>query len=179
MLFDQALDALLKDEGGYTNNPNDAGGETQYGITTVEARARGYGGPMKDLPIDFAKHIYTENYWTSPGFDKVASHNETVAVKLFNAGVNVGTRRVIGWLQTILNGLNRNQADYPDVQIDMACGPSTVSAMTKFLQVRGKDGETVLLRAINAMQGAHYIGIATSNVRNEEFLFGWLLNRTQ
>lgn len=179
MNFDQALTALLKDEGGYTNNPNDSGGETNFGITIAEARARGYGGPMKELTLDWAKHIYTVTYWTEAGFDKLAAVNEAVAVKCFNAGVNCGVNRITGWLQTLVNGLNRNQKDYPDVQIDYAMGRATIAAVAALLKLRGKDGETVLVRGINDLQGAYYVGIATSNQKNEEFLFGWLLNRVQ
>ena len=31
--YDLILGRLLKDEGGYVNNPNDRGGETNFGIT--------------------------------------------------------------------------------------------------------------------------------------------------
>ena len=53
--FDDAFDALIGNEGGYSNNPKDPGGETMWGITARVARAAGYTGPMRDLPRDTAK----------------------------------------------------------------------------------------------------------------------------
>ena len=31
--FDDIIEVVLKHEGGYVNDPNDLGGETNYGIT--------------------------------------------------------------------------------------------------------------------------------------------------
>ncbi|WP_083579019.1 glycosyl hydrolase 108 family protein [Tardibacter chloracetimidivorans] len=51
MNIESELNALLHREGGYVNNPNDTGGETNWGITRGVAVANGYSGPMKDLPL--------------------------------------------------------------------------------------------------------------------------------
>ena len=43
MPFEDAIDFVLEVEGGYSNNPNDRGGETNYGISQWafnEARSR-------------------------------------------------------------------------------------------------------------------------------------------
>lgn len=44
---ERAMDATFQHEGGYVNNPNDRGGETNWGITIAVARAYGYTGPMR------------------------------------------------------------------------------------------------------------------------------------
>ena len=36
--FNDCLNRLLKDEGGYTNDPNDNGGPTNFGITIADYR---------------------------------------------------------------------------------------------------------------------------------------------
>src|SRR3546814_7062088 len=69
---EQLLDELLRREGGYVDDPRDAGGETHWGITIEVARADGYSGPMRDLPRERAKAIYRQRYWTRPNFDAVA-----------------------------------------------------------------------------------------------------------
>ena len=71
MNIEQYLEELIKREGGYVNNPADRGGATKYGITEAVARANGFKGNMKDLPLDVAKSIYRKNYWTAPRFDQV------------------------------------------------------------------------------------------------------------
>ena len=40
---------ILLVEGSYSNDKNDKGGETKYGITKERARECGYKGNMKDL----------------------------------------------------------------------------------------------------------------------------------
>ncbi|TFU06142.1 hypothetical protein EUV02_03780 [Polymorphobacter arshaanensis] len=169
---------LLKVEGGYSNNPADKGGETNHGITIAVARANGYTGAMKDLPVSVAKEIYRKVYFTAPGFDKVASVNPEVAGELFDTGVNMGPATAAGFLQTALNALNRGGQDYPDISPKgPVCGPQTIAALTKYIKVRGADGITVLLTALNVLQGARYLEIATNSPKQETFVYGWLKNR--
>jgi hypothetical protein len=42
-----------------------------------------------------------------------------------------------------------------------------------------RTGETTMLIALNALQGARYIGIAEADKTQETFLYGWLRNRVQ
>lgn len=58
MNIEEYLEELIKHEGGYVNNPADRGGATKYGITEAVARANGFKGNMRDLPLDVAKAIY-------------------------------------------------------------------------------------------------------------------------
>ena len=90
MNIEQFLNELIQREGGYVNDPTDRGGATKYGITEAVARANGYKGHMKDLPLDTAKAIYKKQYWTSPRFDQVNIINSKVAEELLDTGVNCG-----------------------------------------------------------------------------------------
>ena len=76
-----------------------------------------------------------------------------------------------------LNALNRAARDYPDIAVDRAIGPRTLAALDGFLKARGKGGETVLLRAMEALQGERYIALAERRPSQEAFLYGWLANR--
>ena len=76
-----------------------------------------------------------------------------------------------------LNALNRAARDYPDIAVDREIGPRTLSALDGFLKARGKGGETVLLRAMEALQGERYIALAERRPSQEAFLYGWLANR--
>ena len=58
-------------EGGYTNNPADKGGETNFGVTEVEARRFGYIGAMADMSPAEAEQIYKTGYWVGPQFDRI------------------------------------------------------------------------------------------------------------
>ncbi len=171
------LDDLLAREGGYVYNPDDRGGPTNFGITQSVARAAGWTGAMRDLPRDLAIAIYHRRYWTEPRFDAVAAIAPRVAAELFDTGVNMGPVTAIRFLQRSLNVLNRQGSDWPDVIVDRQIGPATLTALRRLMAVRGADGEVVLLKALNALQGAQYIAIAEASPSNESFLYGWLAGR--
>lgn len=82
------------------------------------------------------------------------------------------------FLQRALTALNRNGRDYADLTPDGRIGPGTLAALDAFLKVRGKaNGETVLLRALEALQEERYLRLAERRPANEAFLYGRLANR--
>ncbi|XZT15457.1 glycoside hydrolase family 108 protein [Acinetobacter baumannii] len=178
MNIEQYLDELIKREGGYVNNPADRGGATKYGITEAVARTNGYKGNMKDLPRDVAKAIYRKNYWIAPRFDQVNVFSTLVAEELLDTGVNCGTGFAKPLLQRALNLLNNNgKAGWQDLKVDGVYGSETLKALKTYLAKRGKEGEKVLVRFLNIMQGQRYIEICERNKSQEQFFYGWIANR--
>lgn len=174
----ELINALIEREGGYSNHPADKGGPTCFGITESVARAHGYRGAMKDLPRDEAVAIYRRLYWLRPRLDEIARRAPRVAHELFDTGVNMGPAVAVTFLQRALTALNRNAHDYPDLTPDGRIGTATLAALDRFLAVRGaRGGETVLLRALEALQGERYLRLAERRPANEAFLYGWLANR--
>ena len=171
------LEALLEREGGYVDHPDDRGGPTNWGITEKVARAHGFEGAMRDLNRAQAEQIYREIYWHAPGFDRVAMLSPIVAEELFDTGVNMGPEMATGFLQRALNALNRKAKDYPDLLVDRQLGPATLGALRAFLKWRGQDGEAVLCKALNVLQGARYLDLAEARQDNESFVYGWLAHR--
>lgn len=177
MNIDDLIDEVIGREGGYTNNKADRGGATRWGITEKVARANGYAGDMRALPREAAATIYRRLYWQKPGYDRVATRVPLVAAELFDTGVNMGPKVATGFLQRALNALNRGASDYPDIAADGLIGPRTLSALDGFVAKRGAAGERVLVKALEALQGARYMALAESRPANEAFLYGWLANR--
>lgn len=176
--IDTLLNELIAREGGYSNNPNDTGGETMYGITIAVARAYGYKGAMRSLPKATAKAIYKEQYWTDPGFDKVGSILPAVAEELFDTGVNMGPKRAAMMLQRALNVLNRGVKDFPNLQVDGVVGRMSMYALNAFINKRGAtNANKVLLRLLDSQQAVRYMEIAEAKPSQEEFVYGWVLNR--
>ena len=171
------VDELIEREGGYANQPADRGGPTQFGITEAVARAHGYGGAMAQLPRDEAAAIYRRLYWLRPRFDAVAERSPALAAELFDTGANMGPAVAATFLQRALTALNRNGQDFPDLVPDGRVGPRTLAALDAFLKLRSGSGETVLLRALEALQGERYLRLAERRPANEAFLYGWLANR--
>ena len=158
---DGLIDALIEREGGYVNHPADRGGPTCFGITEAVARAHGYAGAMKQFPREEAAAIYKRLYWLRPRFDEVAKRSEAVAAELFDTGANMGPAVAATFLQRALTALNRNGKDYPDLVPDGRIGAVTLSALDAFFATRGKPtGETVLMRALEALQGERYLRLA-------------------
>ncbi len=178
MNIEQYLDELIKREGGYVNNPADRGGATKYGITEAVARTNGFKGNMKDLPLEVAKAIYKKQYWTAPRFDQVNAVSSAVAEELLDTGVNCGTGFAKPLLQRALNLLNnQGKAGFPDLEVDGVYGSETLRALKTYLTKRGKEGEKVLVRVLNIMQGQRYIEICERNKSQEQFFYGWIANR--
>lgn len=96
MIFDLAFDRLMGHEGGYSNHPDDPGGETMWGITAAVARENGYTGPMQMLPVDTAKAIYKKLYWDAVRADDLPP---TIRYHVFDAAVNSGVGQAARWLQ--------------------------------------------------------------------------------
>lgn len=96
MTFEQALKLVLAHEGGYSNHPDDKGGETNYGITISTARANGYRGAMRDIPMHIVESIYRKLYWDKLKADSLPA---VLRYPMFDAAINSGVSRSVMWLQ--------------------------------------------------------------------------------
>jgi lysozyme family protein len=179
MNFESHIDAILGKEKGYVDHPNDRGGPTNHGITLAVARANGYDGDMRDMPVDVARAIYRKRYIVVPCFDRVAHVNEAIAHELIDTGVNMGPDIAAHFFQRCLNVFNKRGSMYADLFVDGRIGAVTLDALRAYLRWRGKDGETVMLRALNSNQGMRYIEFAEKNPSQEDFIYGWFLHRVQ
>ena len=114
MGFDEALEHLLKHEGGWVNHPSDPGGETHMGVTK-RVWEEWVGHPVKTMktltPSDVAP-LYKRKYWDRIKGDDLHSG---VAYCVFDAAVNSGTGRAAKWLQEAVGAVP-----------DGAIGPKTL-----------------------------------------------------
>ncbi len=175
--FDRAFKHTVGVEGGYSDDPQDSGGATKYGITESVARANGFHGDLRVLTLAEAKRIYKAQYWDILRLDEIARIDEKIALELFDTAVNIGIATAGIFLQRALNELNRGGTDYRDLTVDDIVGPMTVAAMQAFIARRGDKGRQVLNAALNALQGAYYLELAESRPKDEAFVFGWFANR--
>lgn len=96
MSFESCFTRLLGNEGGYSNNPADPGGETMWGITKAVALENGYTGEMSRMPVDVAKSIYRKKYWDWLG---IVNLPEAIQFDVFDGVVNSGPTQAVKWLQ--------------------------------------------------------------------------------
>jgi len=166
--FNLAIPDLLKAEGGYTNHPNDKGGETNFGITVKKARKFKYCGEMKDMPIEFAKSVYKKDYWDRMHLDEI--FNQTLAGILFNFGVHCGTGTASKTLQRTLNILNRNSVSWFDTIMDGIIGPRTRGIVNN-LSIKDLAFAT---KIVIGLQFERYIKIVERDTTQEIFIRGWV-----
>jgi len=171
------INKIIDVEGGYVDDPDDSGGETNFGITRRVARRYGYHGPMKNLPRNLAFEIYANLYWNKLNLDRVEKLSPSIAQELADTGVNQGTGRAAEFLQRSLNVLNNRQKLYNDITVDNDVGNITIKALTKYLEIRGAAGEIVIFNMLNCLQGAFYITLAERREKDEKFIFGWFTHR--
>lgn len=166
------IDDVINAEGGYVNDPDDPGGETNWGITIKVARENMYLDEMAHMPRSFAEHIYRDKYVIKPKFDLILAHSELIAAEVVDTGVNCGPKTASKFLQETLNLFNNNAKYYPDLVVDGSIGPATISALAAFLNKRGEEGEHVLWFTLNCRQVSYY-----SSLNMEKYTYGWILNR--
>ena len=171
-------------EKGYVNNPSDSGGETNWGVTKNTAKEAkhmwakyNWDGNMKTLPLDLAYEIYATKYWDAMSLDLVLEHNDLIAEKLFDIGINYSRTRAQEWFQRILNVMNNKEALYSDIVVDSDIGGATERAFAAFLKRRGQEGVEVMWTSLSSFQGVHYLTLSEKREKDEAFTYGWMARR--
>ena len=148
--FDSAVKKTLVNEGGYVNDPDDAGGETKYGISK-----RSYPSvDIKNLTTDEAKAIYKRDYWDKIKGDLIT--DDFVAYEIFDTAVNMGVRTSSKLAQMALG-----------VHPDGIIGSKTLEA----LNATGKDD---FLTKFKLSKIARYTYLCKKYPSNKKYLYGWI-----
>lgn len=156
--FEEALKLCLEYEGGYTNDPTDSGGETNFGI--IHSEYDNYRD-SKHLPrrnvrymdMSEAREIYANKYWLRSGCDKMPRR---VAIAVFDWQVNSG--RGVKLLQQCLK-----------VGVDGIVGPITLNELTYWVN-QGKENE-LLSRYFDIREACYR---SWGHGSQKCFLQGWL-----
>jgi lysozyme family protein len=94
--YNYSLQQVLLSEGGYTNDPRDPGGPTNFGITIYDYRAyidhNGNANDVRNMTQAQAAAIYRSKYWNAVDGDNLPSG---VDYCVFDYGVNSGNSRAL------------------------------------------------------------------------------------
>lgn len=173
MDYKDAISKVLEHEGGYVNNPLDAGRRTNMGITqsTYEKfLGRKLSGPdtdapkgqpmseaesvMRNMPKGNAIQIYKTMYWDAIQGDKIKQF--TIATVIFDQAVNRGVSAAVKQAQRVL-GLTQ----------DGVVGPKTLAALN------GVSDASFIPKYL-AESATAYKNIVAKNPSQSVFLDGWL-----
>jgi lysozyme family protein len=121
--FDACMPFIFKAEGGYSDNPADPGGPTNFGVTLATLRAY-EGDPnltaddVKKLMPAVAKEIYRTAYWNRMQCGALPAGLD---LEVFDFGVNSGPAESVKTLQGLVG-----------VTQDGSVGPITLAAVGQF-----------------------------------------------
>jgi lysozyme family protein len=153
--FLKAFDYVMMHEGGYSNDHNDAGGETKFGISK-----RSYPQlNIKDLTRDQTRQIYFVDFWQKGKYEKI--EDENIAMKLFDLAVHTGIPQASRLIQRALRAAGTQVVE------DGIIGPITLKAINEA-------DSTDLLAALKSEAAGYYRLIANANPSQQKFIDGWL-----
>ena len=154
-----AVDRVLLNEGGYSSNPADPGGATNFGIS-----ARQHPGlDIAALTRDSAIKIYWREWWLKFGFARLPA---AAAAKTFDLAVNIGPAHAIECLQRALRACGHRVSE------DGSLGAETTVASAR--------ADSVALIPALRSEAASYYRVTAALARgprqnaDREFLTGWL-----
>ena len=176
--FETAIVPLLTNEGGFVDNPNDAGGATNFGISLrllreIPAdRLRRYGifddpqtlniTTIRELTIDQAKLIYKGEFWDQAPF--VDIRNPYLCNYIFDMAVLHGLSTAFRLVQ---RALWASKMKYMTLLDDGIMGSKTLRAIN--------EAEPICLQKILMAERAGYMRLLVNDRPQEkEFLNGWL-----
>ena len=151
MKIDDAVEIVLKHEGGYVNDKKDPGGETNMGISK-----RAYPHiDIKNLTKSDAKKIYYKDYWLKPKVNVIPNNLKYI---YFDMCVNMGKGRAVKIIQEACN------AKGSSLKIDGGLGPKTLSAIRKTKLSEGR---------VKAYRVKYYVNLIAKKPSLEKFYYGW------
>lgn len=171
--LDVAFNYLLGDEGTkYTNNPDDSGGPTKFGITKRTYQAF-FNRLVLDSEIEamtpgIAKQIYEELYWTPLHCEDIEDVALVFALTIFDSGVlyGVGTIALITQRALSLCGA--------PLKLDGILGDKSIG----FLNSMGGGSQITrssLLHTFSGLLLEHIDAVILANPKDEAFRRGWTL----
>jgi len=194
--FTPAYEKTLANEGGYSNDPRDHGGETYKGIarnmhpkwegwavideikanTNINQLAHALDADEElDLMVrDFYKLVF----WDAMQLDQLTP--QEIAEELFDTAVNQGIVVAVKHLQEALNLLNNNQKHYSDINEDGKMGPASFKAIAAYMLTANFPGRSVaknantLLKVMSGLQFQRYVDVCNANPMQEVYAYGWM-----
>lgn len=167
--FQVALEKVLKNEGGYVNDPQDSGGETYKGIARsrnskwegwirIDICKRQSGFPANldrdEVLQQQIANFYETNYWDAISADGIV--NQQVAETIFDFGVNAGVKISAMLAQQVV-----------EATADGVIGPKTLDKINAF------DADH-FLAAFTVLKIARYVSIVKRRPESRKYFYGWV-----
>ncbi len=167
--FSSAFQKVVKNEGGYVNDPSDPGGETYKGIARnmnskwdgwdiIDQQKKQPKFPASlDSNVDLQEKVsdfYKTNYWDRVKGDDIT--NDTIGFSIFDFAVNAGVGTSISLAQMVV-----------DVDADGVMGVDTLTKINAF------DADHFIAAFIVA-KIARYASIVKKRPSSQKYFYGWV-----
>lgn len=161
VLFKESLGLVLKYEGGYVNNPNDHGGETNKGIIQREYDRYRKLNKQEKRSVKYIEdaevyEIYFENYWKA---GKCSWFPAELAIVHFDSCVNCGTTQAAKFLQRAIS-----------IQADGVIGTKTFNALFARLK---KELIIFIIHDYLDQRSQFYYKLVEKDSSQRVFIKGW------
>lgn len=171
----QLAQKIVVSEGGYVNDPDDAGGATNHGVSLRHARAQGRAFDLNHDGLINADDIrlvtpqiaavdFIECFFVEPGLNKLPA---CLQPAMFDHAINGGPGPAIRLVQQALNALGAK----PHLTADGKLGPLTIIAAHAMHDVVG---EVRLVNAYVDQRIVEYHRIVAVYPTDKKYLNGWL-----
>jgi len=162
--FEECIEHVLAQEGGFVIHPHDTGGATNFGITK-SVLSQYVNKPVSDIDVynlnkDDAKKIYEKLYWQAMKLERIIYKN--VQLILLDNGVNRGPQTAMKSLQKVLNTSFGAQ-----LKVDGLFGVKTDMAISSV-------EEEPLCRKLIQDMIRSYVEIVLKHPTQKAFLKGWI-----
>jgi lysozyme family protein len=166
--FSLAIPTILRHEGGYTDNSDDPGGATNYGVSLRWLRSQGLleelereEGDLHQSDVQAIKNMtqaeaegfYRIQWWNRYGYGRLL--DQPIATKIFDTAVNMGPVRA-----------HKIAQEAAGATVDGQLGSGSILALNS-------SSEAPLLHRLQVLQAGVYRQLAL-NPKLAQFLPGWL-----
>jgi len=171
-MFQKALQELFEIEGGWSDDPDDPGGKTKYGITEAVWKEFHNGNPPYDISRitrTDAELVYYHLYWRPMHLEELSETlHQPLVSEMFESAVNHGVGRATIFIQASFNLIKPdNKAPLKE---DGVMGPLTISSIL----LMTNHYEDVLLVAYHGERYNFYKSIVEKKPSQLKFIKGWL-----
>lgn len=161
-LFDKVFENLMELEGYYSNDKDDNGGETKFGISKNSFPEI----DIFNLTEEEAKEIYRNNYWLRNHCNDIK--DKKIASKVFDIAVNCGSGNAGLFIQRAINEvIKEERIAIKSLSTDGQIGPITIATLNSLNEKKN------IMNYLIFELTAYYLKVSKRK-NNIKYLRGWL-----
>lgn len=173
--FCAAYQRTAQFEGGWSNDPDDRGGRTKYGVTQQAWEAYHVGNvpyDISEITRDDAQAVFWADYYQGANLHRLelAGCPQVILCDCFDACVNHGVRGGSKLLQRAYNLVCDKR---PPLLVDGVIGTKTCTQIAAFCLADHRQKE--LLGAFRYSRALLFHSIVTKDPTQEKFIDGWVI----